>query len=666
MEPPSTIATAPSDVPSSISTSYIGVGVAREYSEEYSLQVDTRSIKSNLQRSVSVNDLETHLSHVSFNGPLRKAIGIRPTPKHRHFSPSSSISNLPALSRARTFEEQEILAAEDEDEQQPQSVPLASTHSAPVSPSSESNVSPTSDKKSPNVDIGFDVSSVLPPASAGSASGFPSTTFHPPAPPTSSGAKSRSGSDTLSLIDAAVGIPTSVSTTSSSLLLHQTPLSFIPQSSSSSTILNSVEASIKRDGRLILAMVGLPARGKTFMARRLKRHISWMGYRCEIYNVGNYRRKFLGANQPAMFFDPLNAEGEAARRYVAEMAFDEMISSMATPNDPIEIAIFDATNTTIARRAWLRNTLDNRSQSLGVKFQLLFIESICNDEEIIKANVRETKLKSPDYKDTPEHAAVTDFLSRIQYYASVYQTISDEKEREVPYIKLIDVGRQIIANNIKGPLNSKIMNFLQGLHITPRPIWLTRHGESEFNVQSRIGGDSILSPRGFAYSLRLAAFINKLYPKSSHSNNANEELIVWTSTLKRTQLTANPIGRDIIAFKELDEIDAGICDGMSYEQIATTMPEEYSARSKNKFTYRYPRGESYQDIAHRLEPVMIELMRQKEPVLIVSHQATLRVLYAYLTDKSPETCPDILLPLHTIIQLTPKAYGCEEIRHEIM
>ncbi len=74
--------------------------------------------------------------------------------------------------------------------------------------------------------------------------------------------------------------------------------------------------------------------------------------------------------------------------------------------------------------------------------------------------------------------------------------------------------------------------------------------------------------------------------------------------------------------------------------------------------HRYPRGESYQDIVHRLEPVIIELMRQKDPVLVVSHQATLRVLYAYLTDKPPEACPDVLLPLHTIIQLTPRAYGC--------
>ena len=93
------------------------------------------------------------------------------------------------------------------------------------------------------------------------------------------------------------------------------------------------------------------------------------------------------------------------------------------------------------------------------------------------------------------------------------------------------------------------------------------------------------------------------------------------------------------------------------------MPDEYAARGRNKYRYRYPRGESYEDIAQRLEPVIIELMRTKSPVLIVSHQATLRVLYAYLTDKQPESCPEELIPLHTVIQLTPRAYGVDEVRH---
>jgi hypothetical protein len=244
-------------------------------------------------------------------------------------------------------------------------------------------------------------------------------------------------------------------------------------------------------------------------------------------------------------------------------------------------------------------------------FKLVFIESICNDEATIRANVRETKLKSPDYKDMPEAVAVGDFLRRIAHYTTVYQPLggADGSEDDIPYIKLIDVGRQIIANRINGYLNSRVMFFLSNLHITPRPIWLTRHGESEYNVQGRIGGDSLLSPRGQAYALRLAAFMNKLYPPGQ------TELVVWTSTLRRTMMTGAPLGREIVTWKALDEIDAGICDGMTYEAIAATMPEEYASRAANKFTYRYPRGESYQDIVHRLEPVIIELMRQKTPVL---------------------------------------------------
>jgi broad specificity phosphatase PhoE len=34
--------------------------------------------------------------------------------------------------------------------------------------------------------------------------------------------------------------------------------------------------------------------------------------------------------------------------------------------------------------------------------------------------------------------------------------------------------------------------------MTPRPIYLSRHGQSEYNVQGKIGGDSDLSPLGVA------------------------------------------------------------------------------------------------------------------------------------------------------------------------
>jgi Histidine phosphatase superfamily (branch 1) len=42
---------------------------------------------------------------------------------------------------------------------------------------------------------------------------------------------------------------------------------------------------------------------------------------------------------------------------------------------------------------------------------------------------------------------------------------------------------------------------------------------------------------------------------------------VWTSTLKRTMQTAQYLDYPKLTWKSLDELDAGVCDGMTYEEI---------------------------------------------------------------------------------------------------
>lgn len=147
----------------------------------------------------------------------------------------------------------------------------------------------------------------------------------------------------------------------------------LPGSGTGVITMTNRQASLRREGKLVLSMVGLPARGKTAIARRLKRHLTWAGYRCEIFNVGNYRRRFLGASQPAAFFDPANQEAVLARHEMARLALEDMTSSLA--DDSVDIAIFDATNSTIERRRWLAKALREREGALGMRFQLVFIES---------------------------------------------------------------------------------------------------------------------------------------------------------------------------------------------------------------------------------------------------------------------------------------------------
>ncbi len=397
---------------------------------------------------------------------------------------------------------------------------------------------------------------------------------------------------------------------------------------------------------LALVMVGLPARGKTYIARKIARYLSWLGHRTRVFNVGAYRRERLGKNLSHEFFDPDNPTGEHARTQMALAALDDMLAWFHAGGG---VGIYDATNTTHERRAMVRA----RCEREGV--DVLFVESVCDDDAIIASTILQTKLKSPDYTGVDPELAVQDFVARIAHYERVYEPVD---QHDGSFIKLVNVGRDVVLHHIRGYLPARLVALLMNLHISTRPIWLTRHGESLYNQESRIGGDPELSPRGARYAEKLGGFFRAQTVPSDHAH-------VWTSTLRRAMQTGQHIDAEKLSWRTLDEIDAGIFDGMTYEQIREARPEEFAARQADKFRYRYPRGESYEDVIQRLEPAILELERQREPILVITHRAVLRALYAYFMDKPPAECTRMDIPLHTVIELTPNAYGCDERRFQM-
>ena len=90
----------------------------------------------------------------------------------------------------------------------------------------------------------------------------------------------------------------------------------------------------------------------------------------------------------------------------------------------------------------------------------------------------------------------------------------------------------------------------------------------------------------------------------------------------------------------------------------------WAARERDKFHFRYPGagGESYRDVIDRLRPIIIELERQRRSVLVVSHLAVQRCLYAYFTGVPMEQIPYIKLPQHVVVELEPGAHGTK-VRH---
>lgn len=259
------------------------------------------------------------------------------------------------------------------------------------------------------------------------------------------------------------------------------------------------------------------------------------------------------------------------------------------------------------------------------------------------------KVHGPDYAGMSAEAALQDFMQRIEHYERQYQPLDEEKEDHLSFMKIYNTGEKVVVHKHEGHVQSRIVYYLMNIHVTTRSIYLSRHGESMHNVEGRIGGDSDLSNRGLQYRDELANYIN---------GQDIPNLRVWTSWFKRTLQTASSIEAPQERWKALNEIDAGVCEELTYAEIKEKYPADFEARDTDKLTYRYPRGESYEDLVARLEPVIMELERQAN-VLVVAHQAVLRCLLAYFQDKPLESLPYVKVPLHTVIKLTPVAYGCE-------
>src|SRR3989304_7165119 len=221
----------------------------------------------------------------------------------------------------------------------------------------------------------------------------------------------------------------------------------------------------------VIIMVGLPARGKTFLAVRLKRYLEWQGYRTGIFNVGSYRRNILGPDSSRSdFFDPGAVEFARERERMAKKCFGDLSGWLESAGD---IAIYDATNVTPARRKYLGK------ECLAMGFDHVFVENVCDDPEILGKIVNIKITRSADYVDKDAESAKEDFWRRIRHYEGVYETV----EEDLPHIKIFNFGEKTNKNfEPSHGLFNDIAEFLGSINLAEKDVYVTRHGETFFNL----------------------------------------------------------------------------------------------------------------------------------------------------------------------------------------
>ena len=161
----------------------------------------------------------------------------------------------------------------------------------------------------------------------------------------------------------------------------------------------------------------------------------------------------------------------------------------------------------------------------------------------------------------------------------------------------------------------------------PTLVFLARHGQSEWNNQSRVTGqaDIGLSDKGRQQGEALAQCLK------------GEALdAIYASALRRTIDTAQPTataqGLAIASLPALNEIHMGVLQGRQRDERDPQAQAMWAAWQADVRHTQVPGGERFDEFGARVEAALQDILRRHrgQRILIVGHRATNRVLLGTL------------------------------------
>jgi alpha-ribazole phosphatase len=178
-------------------------------------------------------------------------------------------------------------------------------------------------------------------------------------------------------------------------------------------------------------------------------------------------------------------------------------------------------------------------------------------------------------------------------------------------------------------------------------LWLVRHGETDWNKESRFQGSRDI-PLNAAGMHQAEAIAQKLCDGAYDA--------IYSSDLTRALQTAQQIsaqtGLEIIKDASLREINMGIWEGRTIDEIAGEYPAQWQQWQKNPAGVNPPPGESVREVVRRVTAFADELtaLHPGGRIIIVAHGISIAAL----------TCKADGLSLAEIYRLVPQN---TEVRH---
>jgi len=154
-----------------------------------------------------------------------------------------------------------------------------------------------------------------------------------------------------------------------------------------------------------------------------------------------------------------------------------------------------------------------------------------------------------------------------------------------------------------------------------------RHGETVWNTEARYQGqsDTPLTDKGRAQARSLSERLK------------DEKIdVVYASDLGRTietaEIIAKPHGLKVLKAPMMRELNFGLWEGMTYEEIMQKFPQEYRAWLDDPYNRRPPEGETIGELCGRVSKFLREAatLHPDARIIVVSHAGPIRAVLSVL------------------------------------
>ena len=164
---------------------------------------------------------------------------------------------------------------------------------------------------------------------------------------------------------------------------------------------------------------------------------------------------------------------------------------------------------------------------------------------------------------------------------------------------------------------------------------LVRHGETSWNKESKFQGNKNikLNQVGINQAKKLAERLSTI-----------DLDVIYSSNLDRAKKTAEIVDKKhklgVIVKPELQEIDFGVWEGLTFEQIEDKYQDEFDSWKSNPVKHKPDGGENLIDVKNRVFNVINTILEnhQDKTILVVAHGGVNRVLISSFLEMPLNKC----------------------------